>query len=281
MNQQPPDIVGTYAKLQIIADRYYAAGQQPPANVVRALQAIETRARATLSPQQLQAAEHHAHIAKDRILREMATAEHARQEAKTRQYVNEGVRKLTRGMAGATEGLTPEQFQAVRDGRPIPARRAPTQAERDAAFRANTVHLDPQGRGWTEREWTQRLDQLADASEREFSALSRNYLADPTQLQRTATTWRTERVGYEVQKRRAERDAPSREYVANDDDQRRADVIAAYADHAYEQKRPDFMDDVGHDPIPERLLQDESRTGDIARAWNEVDARGDSDGSSQ
>jgi hypothetical protein len=278
MNQQPPDIVGTYAKLQIIADQYYAAGQQPPANVVRALQAIETRARATLSPQQLRDAEHHAHIAKDRILREIATADRARTEAKTRQYVNEGVRKLTRGMAGATEGLTPEQFAAVRDGKPIPGRRPPTQAERDAAFRTNTAHLDPQGRGWTESEWAQRLDQLADANEREFTALSRSYHADPSQLKKTAETWRTERIGYGLQKRRAEREEPPREYVANEDDQRRADVIAAYADHAYEQKRPELMDDMGHDPMPERLLQDEGRTGDIARAWNDVDARSDDDG---
>jgi hypothetical protein len=39
-----------------------------------------------------------------------------------------------------------------------------------------------------------------------------------------------------------------------------------------------LMDDMGHDPMPERLLQDEGRTGDIARAWSEVDARSDDDG---
>lgn len=275
MTKQPTDIIGYYAKLQILAERYAAAGQYPPTNITRKLQEIETRARATLSPVQLRAAEHHAHVAKDRILREIAATQRSRTAADTQQYVEDGVRKMTRGMAGSTEGLTEEQFRAVLDGKPIPGRRAPNQDERDAVFRQQTASFDPRGQGWTEREWVDRLDQLADANDRQFDSLSKNYRAESAALRKTADTWRTDRVGYELQRRRSEGEAPSRELTANDDDRRRADVIAAYADYAYEEKRPEMMDD---DPIPQTMMEDEGRTGDIARAWTEVDARGDSDG---
>lgn len=278
MTKQPTDIIGYYAKLQIIAERYAAAGQYPPANITRKLQEIETRARATLSPAQLRAAEHHAHVAKDRISREIAANENARSAANTQRYVVDGVSKVTRGMAGSTEGLTPEQFQAVLDGKPIPGRRAPNQAERDAVFRQQTASFDPRGQGWTEREWVERLDQLADANDKQFDSLSKNYRAESAALRKTADTWRTDRIGYELQRRRSEGEAPSRELTANDDDRRRADIIQAYAEYAYEEKRPELVDDFGHDPMPQHLLEDETSKGDVARAWTEVEARGDTDG---
>ncbi len=277
---QPVDLVGLYAKLSLVADRYYARGQQPPAHITNGINNIITRARASLTPAQMAAAEQHVHIARDRIMREEMTTRQQQHIADTDAKTERAVREMTRGMAGQTEGLTPTQFQAVLQGKPIPNHmRELSQQERDYVFQNRTQHIDPHGRGWTESEWQQHMDHLTDADDAAFQELSKNYRADPTDLRRAANEWGTERITRGIiERRQANDDRPSayeREptpFRATEDDERRADVIAAFGEVAVND-RP-TLDVLTINEVSRESLEDTSSRGDVARAWVDTESRG-------
>lgn len=291
-----PDMVGAYARLSLRADALRAAGKPVPIDITRGMQAIEMRARATIPPDQFQTVIHHVEAAKARLYQtEVAKAK----EQATRQAHADketGVREVTRGLGllGNANGLTLEQFEALKTGKKVPTgvRQRPDQETIDAEMRRRTSKVDPTGKGYTDAEWVRRLDALADASEPEFTRLAQQYKLPPQKLRELTDYFKENRLGYGIQERLRDKDTTqdrardlsnaARSGVAvkkrepepdevepADDDVRKAQLLDQYVKKTNwnDRRNADFITDA----IPQRLLDNEFIEGDVARAWDEME----------
>jgi hypothetical protein len=245
-----------------------------PFELSQAIRTVEDRARSVLSPQQMRAAQEHVATAKNRILHDEQSREHARND----RQANKLMQDLTRGMLGRGDGLTREQFAQVQKGEKKLKFKSGQEyfdpKVADKVIRERTKRLDPAGKGFGFKEWQRRLDQLVDAGEGKFAELAKEYKGSPDELRKAVDAWGTDRYGFEMRMRNASKTPPKDESVrVTDDDHRRATVIGAYLDHT--DAEDDQQTDMLFNGISNESLNDDGMRGDIARAFDQVEERDD------
>lgn len=279
-----------YAALAVAVQHNRAHGRQVHPAWISEMQRFEAFARANFTPQQLQNATRLVEAEKLRLMEGAEAVAQERTAANAYSSVARTVSEMTHGMFGQPHA-TPEQVRAAAQGKKVPRfeRKQATQAERDAAFRQRTRHIDPQGRGWTEAEWEKRMDTLADASPEQFRRLAGSYRADPHELQRSARKWKHERIEHGLQKRAQERDrvrgvSTAETLEPNDRDRRRAALVTAFMDHSADAIETDARDGrvsetsrFINEDISDDLLNETdgdgrlSRRAHLARNWSEAE----------
>lgn len=253
------DIIGKYAELSLAVDSFQGAGLPVPFEIRRAVEAIEARASQTMSPQQIQSALEHAEAAKTRILNEETSNRHEANE----QAADKLMRDMTKGMLGQKDGLTRKELYALRGKTQAKFSRPgevfnPKKA--DAAIRKQT--------GLSLKKYEERMEEIANADSEKLQRLAKRFGSTEQELKSEQTRWRNNRYGYEMRKRQAT-PFPLKDEVVNvtDDDQRRVEVISAYANHI-EPEEQGQMDEL-HNNIHEESLEDDGMRGDVARAFAE------------
>lgn len=278
------DIIGRYASLSVAAERLARAGRPVPHHIVREMQQIESIAQTRLTPSQLQAALQHVEHAKVQVLAQEQSISQARLQADIAQTAEKTSRKLTEGWFGKADGLTAEQWRAVRDGKKVvfKAPPKPDAAELDRLSVERTRGIDPAGKGFTLKEWEKRLDELAEVDRDRFEVLAKRYNADPKDLRKAVDRWRTERLEVEFNRRqqaRASREGD--EVYSGEGYQRKAQIMDAMVEHLdpSDENTARFFDD---NAGAERIAQEgegrpgaEGRSADIARAMMQVESRGE------
>lgn len=256
------DVIGEYARLTLYAEQLQRSGQSVPVGVVRRIQAIESTARTRLTPAQLNEALHHVEVAKMRMLTEQQTQQREASQRDMQQRMDRTTREMTRGWLGARDGLTPEQYGAVLDGKPLVFPRARgTQAEVDARFRAQT--------GMTEDEYVRVFDELASADDKTLTRRAQELRTTPEHLRAAVDRWKNgEGVAHGLMKRRFERQAPERPITPDADTRRRAHVVDAFLKHSVEERNPDL---IPTDRVRSDSLADDSSRGHVARAMEAVE----------
>jgi hypothetical protein len=237
----PYDIIGHYAKLLFQAEVYRASGKRVPAAMQTEIHALDAHAQAILSPQQLAVAQDHVNIAKASMHRQLQTH---MQQANAR-TIAEGTdnlsKEVTSGMLGHGEGLTADQYRELnRTGKVTFKPKRATQAERDAAFREGTKHVDPRGKGFNEAEWTARLDDLTDGDDAKRAKYAAEHNLNPTDVNAMTKNWSRTRVQVGLERRYVAKDPPKETtVVADDDSKRRLAVTNAYLKHTHQENKPD------------------------------------------
>lgn len=251
------DVIAEYAQLSLRAEQLQRTGQRVPPGLIHRIQTIEATARTRLTPQQLEAAMQHVEAAKMRILSEQASHQREQGERDMQAMVDKKSRELTEGWLGQRDGLTAEQFRAVRDGKPLHFPRARgSQREIDATFRAST--------GMTEDQYVKLFDQLVEGGEQAISAHARRTGTDVAALRSAVRRWSEgDAVAHGVMKRRSERVRPSEPVVADRDTRRRAHLVDAILSTSIDKNDPRI---IPTDSIREDSLRDDSPRGHIARA---------------
>jgi hypothetical protein len=278
-------LIREYAHCEHEASIYQAHSQPVPAHIQRRIIDIEAWARVNVHPAHLQAAiqekDHYvAHLKQEHIKLETAHNNQLKQAT-----LEKAVGRVTQGMLGQDK-LTPQQLRAIVTKQPlrarIPRQQQLTQAQRDEQTRNATKMYDPAGKGWTEKQFFKRMDDLADANEAEFAKLVRGYGVDPTHVRKFANDWKSQRVEFALKQRMADRhgdDTPGPLLDKVDDrDHRRAVLATAMLADAGEQaERGDSSNLDGFiEETPTPLLEESGRRGDVARAFEQLEFRGES-----
>lgn len=262
------NLIEQYAKLSLAAERCAAKGLPIPDNVIRGMQGIEASARSRLTPGQFQDAMLHVNTAKRMLIAEETETLHAKNEQEKKKGIDSLSRNITRGFLGESNGLDAKQMaDLLRKGKVTLKAKGP-KFDRDSLeeqTRKQTKKLDPNGKGYSLKEWEKRLDELADASPEHFASLAKGYKADPNELQDAANRWKSDRYQYELNKRQAASDDSNEDETVevSDDVIRSAELRAAVV----EDESVDsgwLAGDVSQD-----LLEEDSRHGDLARAFVE------------
>jgi hypothetical protein len=278
------NVVDSYARLTLTAERLQRSGQAVPVKLVQAIQAIESFANARFTPSQMRSAMQHVAQAKSRLVAEEYRAEKIKRHAKLEADAEAWTKRETQGMLGQANGLTRKQFQQLRDGKPVhfPSRRIADGKPEEV--RRQTAALDKRGKGFTQKEWEERLDELADASDERFAMLAKQYNASPEELRKAAKRWETERVGFELQRRLTANDKGHTIEKPHEGEQLRAQIIDSMwktDEETLSRLRPKQQQEYvefATDSISQQSLDDKGMRGDIARAWSDSDAREEANG---
>ena len=188
------------------------------------------------------------------------------------QAADKGMQELTKGIGGQSNGLSMDQYREYQETGAFntPGNSPPSKKDKNNATRALTKSLDPAGQGFSHEDWKNRLDSLANAnreSETKFQRIAEQYDADPDDLKRAAYDWEQNGLA-QTMRERQDLPAPP-EYVTLDaKDERRMDIRSAVLEHMMEADDADEYADSETAPIRDELMEDETRTGDIARAWD-------------
>lgn len=280
------DVIGRYARLTIAAERFSRAGRPVPYPIMQEIQYIEATAQSRLNPRQISAAMQHVQHARAQILQQEHSLTHAQVAEQNRSDLERLSRSLTKDWFNRQEGLTPEQFVAVRDGKKItiPARKRLSKEQLDRLSIEHTKSLDPKGKGFTFKEWEERLDELADMDPARFHEKAKEYRADPHELRKAVKRWKVERLEVGLQRRREAREGEPKDHeIETESHQRKAQIVDAFA-QSYkpsDRQHQRLFDD--SDGVRRIIDEGEGQTGcverssDIAKAMVEVEARGDSD----
>ena len=264
------NLVGRYAQLSATSELMARQGKPVPHAIARELMQIESMAKTRLSPEQMHAALEHVEVAKAAFLQENQAHYHATQKAEFDTRVDRLSRNMTKGMFAEKDGLSPAQFQQLRDtGKvtlPTNTRVDPKRANQ--IVRESTRNLDPSGQGWSKHEWTQRLDALSNAratrNHTEFDRLAKGYRTDPAKLAKAADDWITQRVTFGLKERRdAATPAVDETIEASPQDRRKAHIADAYL-ASVEKGESDLSNIEGK--TPPHLLKEDGVRGDVARA---------------
>lgn len=277
---QPPDLIGLYARLDLARKQYQSAGQPLPPDLTRAILAVEARAQSMLSPQQIQAAQHHVHQAQQRLIADQYDQIAREQAAQADRAGREVIGSLTQGAFGERDGLTPEQFKSLVKGQKVkidPKYRKFDRKAASADVRERTKRIDPEGKGYSLKEWERRLDQLAETvnDPKRWKEVSAQYRMDPAELRKLANNWAENGLKHVMERRERERfgsDKPT-EVEPTDDHRRRAQLLDATTRSATREEEFDMLSD----SIRPESLMDDSPRGDVARAFAEVEAREEHD----
>jgi hypothetical protein len=276
------ELIREYAHCEHEAAIYQSHSQPVPAYIQQRITNIEAWARVNVHPQHLQAAiqqkdQYLAYLKQEQNRLETANHEHLK-----RATLEKAVGKVTQGMLGQDK-LNPNQLKAIVKKEPLRARIPnQTQAQRDAKMREATKRHDPARKGWTEKEFAKRMDELTDASPAEFARLVKKYGADPAQIRKAVDGWKSERIEYGLRQRRLERQGDDEKlepvlHEVDDNTHRRAVLATAYladandqAEHGDSSKLDSLIDE-----IPTPMLEESGRRGDIARAFDSLESSGE------
>jgi hypothetical protein len=260
------DFIGEYARLSVAAERLQKMGRPVPPKVIHRMQVIEATAKTRLPPHALEAAMQHVEAAKMRLLSEAEAHAREQHEKESQVAADAMARRLTRGWLGEANGLSAEQFRAVRDGKPITIKsERPPQARVDEAFRKRI--------GMSEAEYLGTMNRQTEANESEFFEKAAELKVNPDDLRRYVRKWNEgEGLAYELKKRRAGDGSEDEKVTPDADTRRRAQVVDAFIEHAEQRNDPSLIPD--SDRISrEYLTDDSSHRGAIARAM-EASERG-------
>lgn len=280
------DVIGRYARLTIAAERFSRSGRPVPYPILQEIQYIEATAQSRLNPRQMAAALQHVHHARAKILQQEHSLTHARVAEQKQSALERLSRSLTKDWFNRQEGLTPEQFVAVRDGKKItiPAKKRLSKEQLDRLSIEQTKSLDPKGKGFTFKEWEERLDELADLDPARFHEKAQKYRGDPHELKKAVKRWKVERLEIGLQRRREEREGEPKDHeIETESHQRKAQIVDAFAQsyNPSDRQHQRLFDD--SDGVRRIINEGEGQTGaverasDIAKAMVEVEAQGDSD----
>lgn len=277
------DVIGRYARLTLAAERFSRAGRPVPYPIMQEIQYIEATAQSRLNPRQIAAAMQHVQHARAQILQQEHSLTHATIAEQNRADLERLSRSLTRDWFNRQEGLTPEQFVAVRDGKniTIPARKRLSKEQLDALSIEHTKSLDPNGEGFTFQEWEERLDELADMDPARFEENAKQYRVDSRELREAVKRWRVERLAVGLQRRReAHEGEPEDQEIETDSHQRKAQIVDAFAQSYKPSDRQHQRLFDESDGVRRIIEEGEGQTGsverssDIAKAMVEVESRG-------
>lgn len=273
--QQPVNIIGLYAKLEIAKERFEAAGKPVPENIIRNLQAIQARAQTTLDPRALQHAMQYVHTEKDRLLNEESALSRRAQVERAERVERDFVKRVTQNVTGAKRNLSLEELDALRRGK----FKVDEPVDTDKFFRSATKKLDPRGKGYSRAEYARHMDLLVDASPENFKKYAQGFNATEEDLRAAAKAWEGERDGFRLMERLQRKDNDIREHGKPDVQQKidpRDELRATIAHNMIDDaaKRQDTKR-VGElmDDIPDFILEDEHTRGDVGRAMQEVEER--------
>jgi hypothetical protein len=281
IQNSPENVVGRYAHLTLARDRFTAAQKPVPPALMREIQQIEAQAQARMSPQQLQHALHFVEQEKVRLLQQerQDQAAHdsrvAQQAAQLRQ-MNADTLARRFGRNADLDVRNAEEFNRIRKGLPL-KRGTPKPAPIDPglleqATQNATRHLDLKGKGFTAKEWIEKLEWLWEYhGTHDFRAKAKQIGLRPSQdLDHAMARYKEQEL--------VERLAGPKEYkvAPTEQDRRKAIITATMAEHLAKSGSDRELDDF-HRPgdfrearrIHEDPTETDSLRGDISRALME------------
>jgi hypothetical protein len=282
------EMIREYAHLQHKTEIYQAHGQAVPANITLRMNGLLAWGRAHIHPNSFHLAIQEVNATVANLHMQRGSGEQEFREGTKKELLDRAVGKVTQGMLGQAK-LTPNQLKAIVKHEPLRARIAPkqqSQAQRDAEIRAATKQFDPRGIGFGEKEFRKRMDELTDAESnpQEFARLVHKYKGDMDGARQAVKAWKSTRLAIGLDQRARERQEirgykdknPVLKEVP-DSEHRKATLATAFlADASDQADRGDYenLNDL-REEIPQRLLQEDSSRGQVARAFEAVEARGE------
>ena len=274
-NQQPVNMIGLYAKLEITKERLEAQGKPVPENIIRNMQAIQARAQSTLDPYALQAAMQYVHQEKDRLLQEEAHAARVAELREAREFEDKLMGKLTENVIGTKRTLTVEELDQAIRGKLKPE----STVDADKFFRNATKSLDPNGKGFTRAQYAKHMNLLADASPEKFKQYAKGFNASEADLKAAAEAWKGERDQFELMERLNRKDKDVAKHKPDVRQEKLSDREQLRAQIAHNMLMTSAMRDdrkagaTLKDEIPDFMFEDEFTRGDVARAMQQVEER--------
>jgi len=161
-----------YGRYSAVAKWHERNGRSVPPEISKQLEALDNLFMATFNPQQLQMlapmiaqSTLQAHGEVVQVERGHEALQRVTAQREKEEFDNAVSRRIT-DHATIPGGLSTKEWQRVKDGKPIKRGGQQVQINQrilDAATREATKHLDVKGRGFTAKEWTDKLDKLENA----------------------------------------------------------------------------------------------------------------------
>jgi hypothetical protein len=269
-----PDMIREAAEIAVAQEIAEANGLQPrPQDIIR-LNEIMSAAQARLSPQQYDAAIKHFHEAKLKAHGEFEAMQKTQQRKAVEQAQQEEVslraRTLAKALRTVSEKMsvpleTQEQLDAFRAGEKVKV--STSKARFPKAALAKQIKAKY---GTSYEEHLKRLDDVAAAelsSPETAEQLREEYGFD----KQTTKAWREgEGIRLGMAERMAEHDKEmpeTEELIPSDEDERHMDLVTAAADH--DEDPGDDLNLFKQNNMD--LLREDSRHGDVARAFTSVE----------
>lgn len=280
-----------YAHLQHEYAIYVIHNAPVPPHITQRMIEIEAWGRANLTHQQQQAAVNeknrilaNLHLQHAELNRQYDTYEQQQAASVRTTALDKAVGNLTRGMLGEAK-LTPAQLAAVVQKKPLRARipdrldKRTSSAQNDAQMRLQSRHMDPKGLGWGVKEFTERMDELAAASPKQFAQVASKF-AVPIDVDQVSR-WKTARIRQGLNERmRSKRHGEAelgpilnKDRPVADSEHRKAVLATAFlADAQDHASHGDYemIDDLNDDGR-RGVAYEEGRRSDLALAWDKVE----------
>ena len=256
-----------YASLLDARDGLTATGKTPPRDLQAAIQMLEHRASASLTPHELQQAQNAVATVRAQNAERLVYAQHHAQEVTEQQAMARALRETTRNMTVPVESV--DDLQKISRGETFKQK---TNAVR---FDKEAHEAETQKRYGVDSKT--RMDQLEHVAERlrgggDATRLMRQYNID----QEALDVYSQHGLAFEMGKRQAEHDKNTpdeKEFTPSYSDTLRADIMIAAAKSGADEllsgdnsERAASRDSMGNDMV-----------GDIAAAWDAVSAKRDTE----
>jgi hypothetical protein len=279
-------LVGEYAHLQHKAEIQQAHGQRVDPNILLRMSALYAWGKAHIHPNSFPGVVREVNSRVADLHFQRSSGEQQYKGEKGRSQLKNAVAGLTKGILGQPS-LTPNQLRAIVQHQPLRARipkQELTQAQRDEQMRISTRHIDRKGKGWGEKEFQRRMDELSDCKEDEFLRIVQKNGYDVAGSRQAVKMWKKTRLDIGLNERlrarreaRGETDSNPVIREVRDSEHRKATLASAMiTDAQYQHERGDsqFINEIS-ESIPQRLLEEDSSRGAVARAFELVEQRGE------
>jgi hypothetical protein len=261
LNPQWQEFARTYAGLQLQAERHVRNGTAPPPNLMATIAHMQSHAQQNLHPAVLQEAIDYANTCAQAMQQQEANLAR-QQEAQT---LRKGIDNLNAAARHVTEkvvpgGLNAAGYAAVLRGEKVQTKRGINRAKRGEELARMSEEVF--GKKMSFEKFSKEMNYATDASDPMKELRTKYPKADPERLQGLVDEWNRDGVLIQLLDRRAP-DEHVEEFEPDDDDVRRVQTVDSILQHGAEDQ---LADNIGDD-----YLTDDSRRGDVARAFAAVE----------